>query len=181
MYIKYKNGPIHWNWYEQGSSYKRLVDSITSCLKSPGTVLDLGAGDGLPAYILTQMGYTVTGVDNSDRGKELMTRKFQENGLKPIEFYVQDIEDYWPKKTFDYLFCLNTIEHLNRPEKVVELMKCVKEGIIVTDDKHLNGGGHDHKREFDIQELQEMFGGEEIYIDHDYFIGIYVYNTETNY
>lgn len=184
-YNKYKeSGAIHWDWYKNKLSYKQVVDSAlaqfdeTDTGLGAGVVLDVGAGDGLPAYLLTQKGFVVEGVDSNIQGKKLMKEKFEENGVKPIKYYGKKVENLKPARRYDYLLSINAIEHLNKPEAIVELMEYVDNyAVIVTDDVNQTTGQEGHNREFTIDELKKLFSDydvEEIEINHPKFIGIKV-------
>ena len=68
-------GAYHWDWYRTNKdSYRDLVDLTISQFPEPGSVLDVGCGDGIPAYILHSLGFSVHGVDLSHTAIDLAQR-----------------------------------------------------------------------------------------------------------
>ncbi|HEC66369.1 hypothetical protein LCGC14_2829340 [marine sediment metagenome] len=159
-YPKYrKKGDIHWKWYLGGNVwYTCLVnESVAQFRGLRGTLLDVGCGDGLSSYILSCRGFRVMGIDSEPKGIEIATER-----MKYLKFkgQVTTAEDYVKEcGEFDYLYSLNTIEHLEDPTVFVGLMKKVKEfGIIVTDNGAVRKGKHPyHTMEFTKETLAELF------------------------
>ncbi|HEC65029.1 MAG TPA: class I SAM-dependent methyltransferase [bacterium] len=182
-YDKYKKKPErHWKLYEMRGGYYSLVqDSITQ-FKETGSVIDVGCGDGVSSYILVSKGFNVLGIDNAVEGMETAVRKtvglpFTGKVMR-VEDYVNDYDD-----EFDYLYSLNTIEHLEDPTALIKLMRNIKRfGIIVTDNKKFRGGSKYHNIMFSRESLRELFKDfktEEFHFSHDeaekLFIGLKVY------
>ena len=159
IYDKYNMGDIHWQWYSNMPSYYTLVNESLEPFKSavPGSLIDIGCGDGVSLSLLDQMGFKCSGVDLSKQGIDLA---IQHNVT--AEYYIQSAEDFALRGLeFDYLYSLNTIEHLDNPECMVEIMKRIsKFGVIITD--HANGhptkdSSRYHNQEFTPESFTELF------------------------
>lgn len=77
---KYEDrGAYHWEWHRRRrSDYLDLLNRSLPLLEPPGTILDVGCGDGLCSYLLFQKGFRVVGIDTSECAIRLarsMTRK----------------------------------------------------------------------------------------------------------
>lgn len=158
-YDKYeRDGDIHWQWYSQNThSYKDLVNDAIKPFQgiNVGTVIDVGCGDGLPLSLLYDLGFKCSGVDINESGIKLAL----EHGVS-AEFFIQEAERFAGRQMqFDYLFSLNTIEHLMDPKAMVEIMKNIKEfGVIVTDVKQAEGRSSIyHTHEFTTEEFEKLF------------------------
>ena len=158
-YDKYeRDGDIHWQWYAKNTHrYKDLVnDAIRPFIGADlGSVIDVGCGDGLPLSLLNDLGFKCSGVDMNEEGIKLAL----EHGVS-AEFFIQEAERFAGRKMkFDYLFSLNTIEHLMDPKAMVEIMKNIKEfGVIITDVKNPDGRSSVyHTHEFSPEEFEDLF------------------------
>lgn len=157
-YDKYQQyGDIHWQWYNNQADYHFLVDDALAPFKSvaPGTVVDVGCGDGLPLSFLHDLGMKCFGVEPEYKGVELA---LQHN--VSAEYFIEGAEKFAKRGLeFDYLFSLNTIEHLDDPAALVEIMRHVKNfGVIVTDDGSLvTQKSQYHEVEFTDESFRELF------------------------
>jgi len=181
-YNKYDlRGALHWEEYEGHTYYEELVNDSLVPFKDVkiGTVLDAGCGDGLTTDLLSKMGFKLTGVEIEELGIKLAKEKSKED----IEWVCKDLEVFAKEcRKFDYLYCLDVIEHLDRPEALIDIMKNVKEfGIIITDDKEVMNKRKDkyHVREFTKDEFKEMFSEfelEEIPITNETYFAYKIMN-----
>ncbi len=158
-YDKYeRDGDIHWQWYSKNShQYKDLVhDAIAPFQKAMlGTVIDVGCGDGLPLSLLNDLGFRCSGVDVNEKGIDLA---LQHN--VSAEYFIQEAERFAGRGLeYDYLFSLNTIEHLMDPKAMVTIMKNIKNfGVIVTDVKQPEGmSSVYHTHEFTPATFEALF------------------------
>ncbi len=162
MYDKYKDGPVHHTWYEDPTSkehkwYKKVIDYALDKVKYRN-VLELGCGDGLFLKKCQENSIEGYGIDNSIEGIKLS--KFL--GARNVDY--QNIEDYLAQKkdhvSYSTLVCINTIEHLGKPEAVVEIFKSVitHRAIIITDYPRERKGRY-HVKEFQPEELLDLFKG----------------------
>lgn len=182
-YDKYSQGDIHWQWYHNLPSYYQLVnESIAPFKNIPiGTVVDVGCGDGLPLSFLDQLGFKCYGVEPEMDGINLAVAH-----NVTAEFFVERAEEFANRDLgFDYLFCLDTIEHLEHPEVMVKIMKRIRKfGIIITD----WAGTHEekdssryHNIEFTPETFAELFRGfrlDRIQISNPKYFGYMIRNVE---
>lgn len=189
-YDKYeKHGDLHWKWYADNKhGYHSLVeDSLKPFLsvapldiseKGKITVVDIGCGDGLPLSKLYELGYKCYGVDPSKVGIDLALKEHDVSA----EFFIEKAEKFAERGLdFDYLYCLNTIEHMDRPEALLEIMKHIRKfGIIVTDDATLHKDPSVyHSKEFTPTEFEKLFKDfklEKLNITHKSYFGYKVSN-----
>lgn len=184
-YDKYqKFGDIHWQWYDDNThKYRTLVDESIKPFgvaiydqKRP-ILIDIGCGDGVPMNLLDKLGYRCYGVDNSELGIKIALMQHNVNG----EYFIEKAEDF-AKRDFhaDYLYSLNTIEHLDNPKCMVDIMKKVKRfGIIITDDasKVIDRSIY-HTHEFTREEFKELFKDfelEEIKLSDENYFGFKIF------
>ena len=183
-YDKYeKRGALHWEEYENKTYYKDLVDDSLipfEGIKS-GTLLDVGCGDALTSYKLSKSGLIVTGIDIEHKGIELAKEKCG-NSVELINISLGDFLKQG--RFFDYLYCLDVIEHLENHQELVKIMSFInKFGVIITDDGEARAKKKDryHVHEFSKQEFRKLFSEfrvEEIPIKNKYYFGYKVYATK---
>lgn len=146
---KYRlKGAYHYDWYETEGWYKYLVDRAVKFCK--GSTLDVGCGEGLLVQKIEDNGYEAVGIDPDEHAVALA-----EPDLDVRQGSVDDgFADQW-----DYLTCLNVIEHLHNPERVKELIKTiVRKGAIITTIDYQGGPlGEDHKFEWTYDEMMDFF------------------------
>jgi SAM-dependent methyltransferase len=71
---------------------------------APGTALDLGCGSGCNALKLAGLGWSVVGVDWSERAIQLATAAAEEQGVD-ARFCVGDITGWVPQREYDLVIC----------------------------------------------------------------------------
>lgn len=110
--------------------------SLKRCRNLPDNarILDVGCGDGFHLGLLREYGkksWTLEGVDLDKRAVKMAT----EAGLKVHLGSVEEIN--LPPESFDLVFMIQTIEHVERPDEVLgSIFKLLKKGgrlVIVTD------------------------------------------------
>ena len=184
-YNKYrKMGSIHWKWYMgKNIGYKVLVNESIKYFPDKGTIIDIGCGDGLPSCLLAEKGLEVTGIE-----PEMIGLTIAKDRLSGLNFagYETTIEDFVKEndQKFDYLYSLNTIEHVDDENAFVEMMKRTKNfGIIITDNKDSKKRKHPyHTKEYNRESLKELFKDfktEDINFSdewvNNHFIGLKIY------
>lgn len=148
---KYRTkGAYHWDWYETEDWYKECVDECVEFCK--GSTIDVGCGDGL---LLSKLPKRSLGLDNDIDALMLS----QDRGLNVTGTDLDDprtITDVFGK--YDYVSCLNTIEHLKDTTTLINLIRGAKKGaIIITIDWQGGAFGEDHKHEYTYKELLDFF------------------------
>lgn len=147
---KYRlQGAYHYAWYEDEDWYKWLIDRCVDFCKS-GSVIDIGCGEGLLVEKLEQKGLNACGIDKNRDAVDLAL---------DIDVRHGDIErDHFADK-WDYMTCVNAIEHLNNPDVIRWFIReCVTKGAIITTIDYQGGHlGEDHKFEWTLDQMMEFF------------------------
>lgn len=91
-----------------------------------GRALDVGCGRGLFASYLSEQGLKVDAIDISPQAVELTTQR-------GINAYVLDLEQQDPIGTYDAIFCLEVLQQVRDPERVLRRLSTalVPDGEIV--------------------------------------------------
>lgn len=102
-------------------SFIRSLLNLAEKVK-PGSVLEVGCGEGFLALALGAQGYSVLGLDVREEALAFARQKALEHGLdKKLEFNYGDIYSLPPKTLeADLLVCCEVLEHLENPEKALE-------------------------------------------------------------
>ena len=101
------------------AGYKDVLNIIYNKIRSKdtGTILDIGIGTGTLVNKLYSDGYSIYGIDFSERMIEIAKEK-----MPSAELYQYDISKGLPAELdnikFDYIISTYTIHHLNDKEKV---------------------------------------------------------------
>ncbi len=154
---KYKKlGAYHHRWYYDKNHlwYKECVYRVTKFCK--GDTLDVGCGDGLVMKLINQK-YSSTGIDNSLLALEYA---HEIGGISKQDLWLQDIEtlNLPAENQWEYLCCLNSIEHLKKPQALVRIIKHhVLKGAIIITDKSNGHKGRYHQHEYTKEELMDLF------------------------
>lgn len=108
VFDKYeKRGAYHWRMYRRNDTYRDHVNKVRKWVRS-GKTLDVGAGDGLIAFMLK-----VFGIDNNPTGVDLA----RERGADVELGSAYDLGKY---KELDNVLMLDVLEHLEYPEKALK-------------------------------------------------------------
>ena len=114
--------------------WKRLEVAFNFANKNGPLVkaLDFGCGSGCFSYLLAKNGYEVTSIDLDFTPLQLVQEKLDfPSNIKFIEgdIFKQDI----PNNSFDVIFALDVLEHIENLSKYIELFKRIlaPNGIIV--------------------------------------------------
>jgi len=112
---------------------KRLLE-LCKDLPADARILDVGCGDGFHLNLLKKYGkasWTLEGVDIDRRAAEMA----EKSGLKVHTGSIEEIG--LPENTYDLAFMIQTIEHVEKPEKVLSAARKVLKPngklVIVTD------------------------------------------------
>lgn len=146
---KYRlKGAYHPAWYETEDWYKYFIDRAVGFCK--GSTLDIGCGEGLLVEKITENGYEATGIEPDEYAIQLANPELD---IRHGSIY-DGFTDKW-----DYLTCINVIEHLHNPERIKELIKnIVDKGAIITTIDYQGGAfGEDHKTEYTMDQLVDFF------------------------
>jgi ubiquinone/menaquinone biosynthesis C-methylase UbiE len=108
------------------------AELILGALGLPGSVLEVGAGVGTLAIRMAREGYDVTGVDvSSEALKRAAERAQQERvDVRWREGFAEALP--FPDKSFDYVTCCHTLEHVKDLAKAAgELKRIARRKVIV--------------------------------------------------
>lgn len=107
------------------------VSSAVDDLK-PGTVLDLGAGNGRDSIFLAKQGFEVTSVDLSAEGLALLRETAKQKGVNTrIQTVEADVANYRPEKEYDNIICIFTLHFLREVDfqpAIQRIMNSTKSG-----------------------------------------------------
>lgn len=152
---KYRlKGAFHYEWYKTEKWYRYLVNRCVKFCKN-GDVLEVGCGDGVLANKLSRT-HVVTAIDPDPYGIELAKENMWHKH-NPV-FIQQGIEDI-KTGVWDYLTCLNVVEHLNNPDELRRVIRDhISKGAIITTIDYQGGSlGEDHKFEWTYDEMMDFF------------------------
>ncbi|MCF7826337.1 MAG: class I SAM-dependent methyltransferase [Candidatus Marinimicrobia bacterium] len=94
-----------------GKPYKELIEYFRN-YEPKGTLLDIGCGQGRDAIPLAEMGYTVTGIDNSQIGIDQMLQSAKSRNLR-ITGLVEDIYMFNDFKKYSIIL-LDSMIHFDK-------------------------------------------------------------------
>lgn len=86
-------------------------------IESGSSVLDIGCGQGIFAKKLMEKGCKVTGCEIDRK----LVREARKAGVRVLHCDAE--KDPLPKGRFDYITCLDIIEHLKQPEEFLKKLK----------------------------------------------------------
>lgn len=167
---KYRNiGAYHYDWYNDPNYawYKECVDKCVDFCE--GSTLDLGCGEGLVVDMLNRKGIEATGIELEQSAVDLSDPE--------LDIRQGSVYDLFMGK-WEYMVCLNVIEHLERPERIKQIFdqNITKAAIIITDEPQENPSSY-HIKEFSPNELKQLFYTRKVksFRIDDNFHGIEVY------
>ena len=108
------------------------ADLILGALDAKGTVAEVGAGIGTLALRLAREGFEVTGVDVSSEALNRASERAKHEGLtlRWKEGFAEALP--FPDKSFDYVTCCHTLEHVKDLSKATaELKRVARKRVIV--------------------------------------------------
>ncbi len=170
---KYKTVGVGYHWKQIGRSlrkrnpyvvarYKNILSLVGKDL-SGKRVLDIGCGDGVLSYLLTQAGADVTGVDTSKEAIDFAMHKTM--GMDNIRFTIASAYDLpFENRTFDTIVSTEVIEHLAHPETMLVEVKRVWSGkgcVVITTPVKLTAKPMDkmHYQEFFEEDFKALMDG----------------------
>ena len=120
--------------FERISDIKRLdfiADALSKTLPAGATVLDVGCGNGIITRSLGRKGFNVLGIDVSQKAIE---KARSLNDLDNVTFEVMSAEQLSAsEQKYHAVVCSEVLEHLNEPEKLLQVLhKSLKDsGILI--------------------------------------------------
>ncbi|MFK7773229.1 MAG: class I SAM-dependent methyltransferase [Saprospiraceae bacterium] len=101
-----------------GNPYPELMN-FYSKLDRKGELLDLGCGQGRDSIPLAKLGFSVTGIDNSEVGIEQLNKIAEKENLS-IKGFVDDIYSYSDFDKFEFIL-LDSMFHFGKKEREKEV------------------------------------------------------------
>ena len=107
---------------------------------SPGQktrVLDIGCGNGSLSHLISQHGYEIVGVEESESGVNLARQTFPDIHFMQASIYDLPFKDL--ENSFDFVVSAEVIEHLFYPKELIRAAKrCLKPNgrLIITTPYH---------------------------------------------
>ena len=90
--------------FSQGLAESVLPDYLTDLGIKPKDVLDIACGEGSFAIVMSNLGYNVTGVDQSQQMIDLAKERAQKDN-EPINFHTEDMRELPYEDDFDLVTC----------------------------------------------------------------------------
>ncbi len=132
----HKNVPADWysrsieeNFLQRFWHTTRFREVSSMIEPTRGRILDVGSADGTFTKIILNKSWAskVVGVDVLSRSVSYAKRRFARSNK--MRFRVADAHDIpYADKQFDAVFCLETLEHVERPDLVISEMHRVLKG-----------------------------------------------------
>ena len=134
----FKSYANFYDWLYRDKNYQEECDFVKRAFeiyskKEIRTILDIGCGTGSHALLFSDMGYTVTGVDLSEKMLQLARNKTREQN-KQIHFLQEDIRYLDLSQKFDAVVAMFTVLGYQTTNQDIEnAIRSVR--------KHLDSGG----------------------------------------
>lgn len=113
------NKNLHVYSREITSDERTSLSVLVSLIHQGATVLDLGTGSGaLGKYLQETLGCTVDGLTYNDAEADVARPHYRRVEVANLENCV--LADIFPGERYDYVVCADVLEHLSRPERIVE-------------------------------------------------------------
>lgn len=135
MFDKYQTkGAYHFDWLvdPKFAWYKACIDKCVEFCETT-SVLDLGCGEGvIGSQLFEKVDFDEDKLDYVGIDKEHSAVELADPALDVRQGDIEN--DYFAGK-WDYMVCLNTIEHLENPEAIKRIFNrsIIKAAIIITD------------------------------------------------
>ena len=145
-----------------------------------GDILEVGTGKGHFTLILAKEGYKFTSVDVFEEEQDIARLNLRYFGLEDyVDFKIENAEDLsLEDNSFDIIFSINTIHHLEAPFKVMdELVRIIsfegkiilsdftKDGFEILHEVHTTKGRIHEKAKFSLHNIGEYLGQKGFMID----------------
>lgn len=104
-----------YGYEEEGrkKNFSKILDRIEQLIKGKGRLLDIGAASGMLLEIASDRGWDVEGI-------EISLDLYQKGIRKNLRIYNRSIENYETECKYDVITAIDVIEHLNKPQILME-------------------------------------------------------------
>lgn len=119
-----KHGAYHWNELDHNQDYRSKADFLRTLVKPSDSLLDLGCGDGAYVFSLADDAARVVGIDADFDGIRLARRKLKQARVRNARVEQLPLSKVgsteFTSAPFDIVYSMDVIEHLPRPEELLE-------------------------------------------------------------
>lgn len=128
--------------FERIADIKRLnfiIDVLKNKIKPGSEVLDVGCGNGVISRSLGEVGFTVKGIDVSEKA---IKRAKELNTFPHVNFEVISAEQLVAEgKRYHAVICSEVLEHLNEPQKLLKVLHQTlhEDGVLIVTVPNGNG------------------------------------------
>jgi 2-polyprenyl-3-methyl-5-hydroxy-6-metoxy-1,4-benzoquinol methylase len=108
-----------------------ITNAISKNIPISGQILDVGCGNGIISRAVGSLGYTVTGIDSSEKTIEAAKAA---NKLPNVSFMVVGAGEFTPQDgRYAAVICSEVLEHLHQPGKLLSVLhqSLADDGILV--------------------------------------------------
>lgn len=173
-YLSGKEKEAYLDWKK--AYWKALLDRLGLHMHASASVLDAGCG---PAGIFTVLAsHKVDALDPLLDVYEQQLIHFRRSDYPDVHFICLPLEQFTPEKPYDYVFCLNAINHVADLRLCLDrLLACTRKGgnLLISIDTHnyrllkrlfrLIPGDILHPHQYDLSEYQTMLTSRGFRID----------------
>jgi len=120
-----RDGAYHWVELVESDDYRGKIEVVGRYATETDRCLDIGCGDGAYAYALSQQVAAVVGIDADYDAVKLANRELRRREVANVtchQFVIADLtlEAVGATTPFDLVYSMDVIEHLPRPEQLLE-------------------------------------------------------------
>ncbi len=166
-----ERGAYHWTSYASHAPFRQRADSIAQLLLTTlakgtldGPILDVGAGDGLFSWLLSQSKHSVQGIEREASGIAAANAELQNRQARAsVKLGNAEALDY-PDASFSAALLADVIEHLGNPVRALrEIRRVLQPGgvLLVVTPSWRFGSSPDpvhHLEEYRMDELLRQLG-----------------------
>lgn len=93
-------------------TYKIIINVIDEFINGSKSILDIGSGAGTLGLYYANKGFTVLGIEISQKAVDSANQSAKHLGLENVKFTKMDFPEEIPKEKFDFIIFTEVIEHL---------------------------------------------------------------------
>lgn len=127
----YSSGEYLKRWEFKHPSPELVAITALNIIPKNGKCLDAGCGAGSEAIFLAGCGYSVTGIDFSEKALEIAAKKARTKKIKLKLSYASVFDTGLQPNSFDFINdrgCFHMIENKDRKKYAMEMYKLLKHG-----------------------------------------------------
>lgn len=114
------------------NGFKKSVDELVNMV-SPCSIHEIGCGEGYWTLRWISKGIKASGCDFSSLAIQAAQAEAKAQNISPDLFTVQNIYDLTSDTTADLLVCCEVLEHLEYPEKALEVLRsCTTKYLLIS-------------------------------------------------